>query len=139
MPREGPGEGMGQACRRVYDDPPKSTYGRYPRQMLPWVLLLVAGLLEIGWAVGLKYSHGFTRPGPSAATLAAMALSMVLLGLAVRSLPIGTAYAVWTGIGAIGTAALGIILFGESAAPMRLVSIGLIVAGIVGLKLSSYE
>ncbi len=130
---------MGQACRRVYDAAPKSTYGRYPRLMLPWVLLVVAGLLEIGWAVGLKYSDGFTRPGPSAATLAAMALSMVLLGLAVRSLPIGTAYAVWTGIGAIGTAALGIILFGESAAPMRLVSIGLIVAGIVGLKLSSYQ
>lgn len=104
--------------------------------MLPWVMLLLAGLLEIGWAIGLKYSDGFTRPGVSAATLAAMAASMVLLGLAVRSLPVGTAYAVWTGIGAVGTAALGIVLFAEPAAPLRLVSIGLIVAGIAGLKLA---
>jgi quaternary ammonium compound-resistance protein SugE len=105
--------------------------------MLPWVLLVAAGLLEIGWAVGLKYSEGFTRPAASAATLGAMIASMGLLGLAVRDLPVGTAYAVWTGIGAVGTATLGIILFGEPAVPVRLVSICLIVAGILGLKLGS--
>ena len=100
------------------------------------MMLLVAGLLEIAWAIGLKYSDGFSKPAASAATLAAMVASMGLLGLAVRSLPVGTAYAVWTGIGAVGTAALGIVLFGEPAAPIRLASIGLIVAGIAGLKLA---
>jgi quaternary ammonium compound-resistance protein SugE len=104
---------------------------------MSWVILLIAGLLEIGWAIGLKYSEGFTRPGPTAATLAAMALSLVLLGLAVRTLPIGTAYAVWTGIGAVGTAIAGIFLLGEPASAPRLVCVLLILAGIAGLKLSS--
>jgi quaternary ammonium compound-resistance protein SugE len=104
---------------------------------MSWFLLAVAGLLEIGWAIGLKYTEGFTRPVPSILTLAAMVLSVVLLGLALKTLPVGTAYAVWTGIGAVGTAVLGLYLFGESADPVRLASIGLIVAGIVGLKLAS--
>jgi len=102
---------------------------------LAWVILFVAGLCEIGWAIGLKYTEGFTRLVPSALTVMAMLLSLVLLGLALKSLPVGTAYAVWTGIGAVGTAALGIYLFGEPATAARLASIGLIVAGIVGLKL----
>ena len=92
-------------------------------------------LLEIGWAIGLKYTDGFTRLGPTVATVAAMVVSMVLLGLAVRTLPVGTAYAVWTGIGTVGTVLLGIFLFGESAEPLRLLFIAMIVAGIVGLKL----
>ncbi len=100
-----------------------------------WIVLLVAGLCEIGWAVGLKYTEGFSRLGPSAATLVAMVASVVLLGWSLKVLPLGTAYAVWTGIGAVGTAILGILLFGESREVARLVSIGLIVAGIVGLKL----
>jgi quaternary ammonium compound-resistance protein SugE len=104
---------------------------------MAWVLLLVAGLFEVGWAVGLKYSEGFTRLWPSLGTVAAMALSLGLLGLALRSLPLGTAYAVWTGIGTVGTALLGIALLGESASPLRLVCIGLIVAGIAGLKLAA--
>jgi quaternary ammonium compound-resistance protein SugE len=102
---------------------------------MAWTVLFVAGLLEVGWAIGLKYTEGFTRPVPSVLTLAAMAGSVILLGLALKTLPIGTAYAVWTGIGAVGTALLGIILFGESATALRLASIGLIVAGIAGLKL----
>nr|WP_249803977.1 MULTISPECIES: quaternary ammonium compound efflux SMR transporter SugE [unclassified Bradyrhizobium] len=97
--------------------------------------MFVAGLLEIAWAIGLKYTEGFTKLVPSVLTLGAMAGSIILLGLALKSLPIGTAYAVWTGIGAVGTATLGIILFGEPATAFRLASIGLIVAGIVGLKL----
>jgi quaternary ammonium compound-resistance protein SugE len=101
------------------------------------MILAVAGVLEIGWAIGLKYTEGFTRLWPSVGTVAAMVLSIVCLGLALKTLPVGTAYAVWTGIGAVGTAILGIILFGESAAAARLVCIGLIVAGIVGLKLFS--
>ena len=100
-----------------------------------WLVLLVAGLCEIGWAVGLKYTEGFSRLWPSAATLVAMTASVVLLGWSLKALPLGTAYAVWTGIGAVGTAILGIFLFGESREVARLVSIGLIVAGIVGLKL----
>src|SRR5215472_2737831 len=100
-----------------------------------WSVLFVAGLLEITWAIGLKFTEGFTRPVPSVLTLAAMAGSVILLGLALKTLPIGTAYAVWTGIGAVGTALLGIALFGEPATALRLGSIGLIVAGIVGLKL----
>ena len=102
---------------------------------LAWAILVVAGLLEVGWAIGLKYTEGFTRLVPSALTLGAMLASIVLLGLALKALPVGTAYAVWTGIGAVGTAALGIYLFGEPATAARLASIGLIVAGIVGLKL----
>jgi quaternary ammonium compound-resistance protein SugE len=100
-----------------------------------WVFLLVAGLLEIGWAIGLKYTEGFTRLAPSVLTLACMAASMALLGLALKNLPVGTAYAVWTGIGTVGTAILGIYLFGEPATALRLACIGLIVAGILGLKL----
>jgi quaternary ammonium compound-resistance protein SugE len=102
---------------------------------MTWIVLFIAGLMEVGWAIGLKYTEGFTRPVPSVLTLAAMAGSIILLGLALKSLPIGTAYAVWTGIGAVGTAFLGIVLFGEPATAARLASIGLIVAGIAGLKL----
>lgn len=100
-----------------------------------WLVLLVAGLCEIGWAVGLKYTEGFSRLVPSLATLAAMVLSVVLLGWSLKVLPLGTAYAVWTGVGAVGTAILGMFLFGESREALRFVCIGLIVAGIVGLKL----
>lgn len=102
---------------------------------MAWVLLVVAGLFEVIWAIGLKYTEGFTRLVPSVLTLAAMAGSIILLGLALKTLPIGTAYAVWTGIGAVGTALLGIYLFDEPATAARLASIGLIVSGIVGLKL----
>ncbi|PIK73321.1 quaternary ammonium compound efflux SMR transporter SugE [Methylobacterium frigidaeris] len=102
---------------------------------MAWILLLVAGLLEIGWAIGLKYTDGFTRPLPSFLTGLSMVASVVLLGLALRTLPVGTAYAVWTGIGTVGTALLGIALFGEPATAARLACIGLIVAGILGLKL----
>jgi quaternary ammonium compound-resistance protein SugE len=102
---------------------------------LAWILLLVAGLLEVGWAVGLKASDGFTRPLPSLLTVLSMAASVGLLGLALRTLPVGTAYAVWTGIGTVGTALLGIALFGEPATAARLACIGLVVLGILGLKL----
>ena len=102
---------------------------------MAWVILAVAGLLEIGWAIGLKYTDGFTRPGPTVATVAAMVVSLVLLGLAMRTLPVGTAYAVWTGIGTVGTVLLGMFLFGESAQPIRLLFIAMIVGGIAGLKL----
>jgi len=102
---------------------------------MAWFALLVAGLMEVGWAVGLKYTHGFTRLWPSVGTVLAMAVSLGLLGLALRSLPLGTAYAVWTGIGSVGTVLVGILLLGESADPARLGCIALIVAGIVGLKL----
>lgn len=102
---------------------------------MAWIILVFAGLTEIGWAVGLKYTEGFTRLWPSVFTGTSMVLSLVLLGLALKTLPLGTAYAIWTGIGTVGTAILGIFLFGESAAVLRLVCIGLIVAGIVGLKL----
>jgi quaternary ammonium compound-resistance protein SugE len=102
---------------------------------MAWIVLFVAGLLEVGWAIGLKYTDGFTRLWPTIGTVLSMILSIVLLGLAVKTLPIGTAYAIWTGIGTIGTAVLGMVLFGESAAALRLACIALIVAGIVGLKL----
>jgi quaternary ammonium compound-resistance protein SugE len=102
-----------------------------------WLVLLIAGLCEIGWAIGLKYTEGWTRPLASALTLTAMVVSVVLLGWTLKTLPVGTAYAVWTGIGAAGTALLGIYLFGESADALRLACIGLIVAGIVGLKLAA--
>jgi len=104
---------------------------------MTWVLLVLAGLFEVGWAIGLKYSNGFTRIGPSIWTITFMVLSVWLLAIAMRSLPVGTAYAVWTGIGAVGTAILGIILFGESAAMLRLVCLALIVAGIIGLRIFS--
>ncbi|HYR29552.1 MAG TPA: quaternary ammonium compound efflux SMR transporter SugE [Thermoanaerobaculia bacterium] len=104
---------------------------------MAWFILIVAGLLEIGWAVGLKYTEGFSRLWPSVATAVALIGSMALLGLSLRTLPLGTAYAVWTGIGTIGTAILGIVLFDEPATVMRLVCIALIVAGIVGLKVAS--
>ena len=104
---------------------------------MPWVLLVIAGLFEVAWAIGLKYTEGFTKLWPSVGTLAAMALSVILLGLAMRSLPVGTAYAVWTGIGAVGTVILGIVLFAEPANAARLACVGLIVAGILGLKLTS--
>jgi quaternary ammonium compound-resistance protein SugE len=102
---------------------------------MAWLLLMVAGLFEIGWAVGLKYTEGFTRLWPTLGTVASMIVSLGLLGLALRTLPVGTAYAVWTGVGTIGTALLGMALFNESADLMRLACIGLIVAGIIGLKL----
>jgi quaternary ammonium compound-resistance protein SugE len=104
---------------------------------LSWLYLLIAGLLEIVWAIGLKYTAGFTRLVPSAITLAAMIASVGFLGLALRTIPVGTGYAVWTGIGAVGTAILGIVLLGEPATAARLLCIGVIVAGIVGLKLVS--
>jgi len=105
---------------------------------MAWLMLLIAGVLEIGWAVGLKYADGFTRPGPSVLTVTAMVLSMVLLAMATRTLPIGTAYAVWAGIGAAGTALLGIWLFQESASFARLFCIALIIAGVAGLKMVSH-
>ncbi len=104
---------------------------------MAWTWLALAGAFEIIWAIGLKYTQGFTRPLPTVLTLASMAASVGLLGLALRDLPVGTAYAVWTGIGTIGTAILGIILFSESADPLRIACIGLILAGIAGLKLAS--
>ena len=104
---------------------------------MPWLLLFIAGLFEIGWAIGLKYTEGFTRPLPPILTLASMVASIALLGLALKALPVGTAYAVWTGIGTVGTAILGMVLFGDPATALRLACIGLIVAGILGLKLVS--
>lgn len=102
-----------------------------------WMILVTAGLFEIVWAIGIKYTEGFTRLWPSVGTLLAMGISVVLLGIAMKSLPVGTAYAVWVGVGAVGTAILGIVLFGESANLMRLLSLGLIVIGIIGLKLAT--
>lgn len=104
---------------------------------MAWALLLVAGLLEIGWAIGLKYTDGFTKPVPSLLTIGAMVASVVLLGLAMKSLPVGTSYAIWVGVGAVGTAILGMVLFNEPATLGRIASLGLIVAGIVGLKLAT--
>lgn len=101
---------------------------------MAWVYLALAGLFEIGWAIGLKYAEGFTRPVPSILTAVSMAVSVLLLGQALRTLPVGTGYAVWTGIGTVGTALLGIVLLGEPASVSRLICIGLIVAGIAGLK-----
>jgi quaternary ammonium compound-resistance protein SugE len=103
---------------------------------MPWFFLFLAGLFEVGWAVGLKYADGFTKLVPSLLTVVSMALSLGLLGLALKALPLGTAYAIWTGIGTVGTAILGICLFDEPATMMRLACMGLIVAGIVGLKLA---
>ncbi len=103
---------------------------------MPWIYLLLAGLFEIGWAIGLKYTEGFSRLWPTVGTVAAMTASIVLLALAVKTLPIGTAYAVWTGIGAVGAVILGIVLFGDPATPARLLCVALIFAGIIGLKLT---
>ena len=104
---------------------------------MSWIILVIAGLFEIGWAIGLKYTQGFTRLWPTLGTVGAMVISVGLLGVAMRELPVGTAYAVWTGIGAVGTVILGIVLFGDAANAPRLVCVGLIVAGILGLKLTS--
>ena len=105
---------------------------------MSWIILFIAGLLEVVWAIGLKYIHGFTRLTPSVITVSAMIVSIVLLSWAMRSLPVGTAYAVWTGIGAVGAAITGILLLGESASLARIASLALIVAGIIGLKLSTH-
>lgn len=102
-----------------------------------WLILLLAGLFEMGWAIGLKYSEGFTRRGPTVLTALSMIVSLWLLGIAVKTLPVGTAYAVWVGVGAVGTAILGMVLFGEPANAGRLVSLALILAGIIGLKLAT--
>jgi quaternary ammonium compound-resistance protein SugE len=105
--------------------------------IMSWVILFIAGLFEVAWAIGLKYTDGFSKLWPSVGTAAAMLISVVLLGLAMRTLPVGTAYAVWTGIGAVGTVILGIVLFGDPANAARLACVALIVAGILGLKLTS--
>lgn len=105
---------------------------------MSWLILLIAGLLEVVWAVGLKYTHGFTRLAPSIITVTAMIASVVLLSWAMKTLPVGTAYAIWTGIGAVGAAVAGIVLLGESASLARILSLCLIVAGIIGLKLSTH-
>jgi quaternary ammonium compound-resistance protein SugE len=104
---------------------------------MPWIILFFAGLFEVGWAVGLKYTDGFSKPLPTVLTVAAMAISLGLLGLAMKELPLGTAYAIWTGVGAVGTVIAGIILFGESMALVRLASVALIIIGLVGLKVSA--
>lgn len=103
---------------------------------MPWIYLMLAGLLEVVWAIGLKYTEGFTRLWPSVITASAMIASIVLLAMAVKSLPIGTAYAIWTGTGAVGAVILGIVLFGDSASPLRLACVGLVVVGMLGLKLT---
>jgi quaternary ammonium compound-resistance protein SugE len=104
---------------------------------LSWFVLFLAGLFEVGWAIGLKYTEGFTRFWPTVGTVVAMVVSVVLLGLAVKQLPVGSAYAVWVGVGAVGTVILGILLLGESASLARLVSVGFIIVGIIGLKLAT--
>ena len=104
---------------------------------MSWIILFFAGLFEVGWAVGLKYTDGFSRPLPTALTVGAMVISLGLLGLAMKELPLGTAYAIWTGVGAVGTVIAGIILFGESMALFRLASVALIIAGLIGLKVSA--
>lgn len=102
-----------------------------------WVILVVAGLFEVGWAIGLKYTEGFTRLWPTFWTVLAMIISLALLGIAMKGLPVGTAYSIWVGVGAVGTVVLGIVLFGEPASAARMISVALILAGIVGLKLST--
>lgn len=102
-----------------------------------WVILIVAGLFEIGWAVGLKYTEGFTRVWPTVGTVLSMLISLGLLGVAMKTLPMGTAYAIWVGVGAVGTVILGMVLLGESAHPLRLISLALIVVGIIGLKFAT--
>jgi quaternary ammonium compound-resistance protein SugE len=104
---------------------------------MAWVILVIAGLFEVGWAIGLKYTDGFSRLWPTVGTVLAMVISLGLLGVAMKTLPVGTAYAIWVGVGAIGTVLLGMLLFGEPATPLRLASLALVVAGILGLKLAS--
>ena len=104
---------------------------------MAWVILVIAGLFEVGWAVGLKYTEGFTKLWPSAWTALAMIISLWLLGIAMKSLPVGTAYSIWVGVGAVGTVILGIVLLGEPANTARLISVALIIAGIIGLKLAT--
>ena len=104
---------------------------------MPWIILVIAGLVEVGWAIGLKYTEGFTRLWPTVWTVLAMIISLWLLGIAMKSLPVGTAYSVWVGVGAVGTVILGIVLLGEPANAARMISIALIIAGIVGLKLAT--
>ena len=103
---------------------------------MPWIILVLAGLFEVGWAIGLKYTDGFTKLWPTVGTVAAMAISLGLLGIAMKSLPVGTAYAIWVGVGAVGTVILGIVLFNEPVNTMRIVSVALIIAGLIGLKLA---
>lgn len=105
---------------------------------MSWFVLFLAGLLEVVWAIGLKYTHGFTRLTPSIITVSAMIISIVMLSWAMKTLPVGTAYAVWTGIGAVGASVTGMLLLGESTSPARIISLMLIVAGIIGLKLSTH-
>ena len=133
MQRLGGCDATPDRARACGDNPEPSLWSTF----VAWILLVVAGLLEVGWAIGLKYTQGFTRLWPSALTLAAMVASVMLLGAAMKSLPVGTSYAVWVGVGAVGTAILGIVLFGEPANTGRLVSLALIVAGIIGLKLAT--
>jgi len=114
-------------------DDPKSE----KEKQMAWLILVMAGLFEVGWAIGLKFSEGFTRFWPSVWTIVAMAISLWLLGIAMKSLPLGTAYSVWVGVGAVGTVILGIFLLGEPANAARLLSVALIVAGIIGLKLAT--
>ena len=104
---------------------------------MAWIILVIAGLFEVGWAIGLKYTEGFTRLWPSAWTVLAMIISLCLLGVAMKSLPVGTAYTIWVGVGSVGTVVLGIVLLGEPANAARLISVSLIIAGIVGLKLAT--
>jgi quaternary ammonium compound-resistance protein SugE len=103
---------------------------------LSWLVLLIAGLFEVGWAIGLKYTEGFTRFWPTVGTVASMIISVALLGLALKVLPVGSAYAIWVGVGAVGTVILGILLFGDSASLPKLISVGFIIVGIIGLKLA---
>ena len=104
---------------------------------MPWIILVLAGIFEIGWAIGLKYTDGFTKLWPTIGTVASMIVSLGLLGIAMKDLPLGTAYAVWVGVGAVGTAILGIVLLGEPANAGRMISLALIIAGIIGLKLAT--
>ncbi len=104
---------------------------------MAWIILVVAGLFEVGWAIGLKYTEGFTRLWPTVWTVLAMIVSLWLLGIAMKALPVGTAYSVWVGVGAVGTVVLGILLLGEPADAARLISVALIIAGIIGLKLAT--
>jgi quaternary ammonium compound-resistance protein SugE len=139
LARDGDAVRREQGLRGVLGEGGQTITGMRKEAVMAWLWLLCAGLTEVAWAVGLKLSQGFTRPLPTVWTLANMVLSFVLLAQALKAMPLGTAYAIWTGIGAVGTAALGIVLFAESTAPPRLVCIALIVAGIVGLKLFSPE